>query len=184
MSRYYKNKEYRELCEMQNLFKDPMYIRQAWRNVGNAILRNPASLPVITYDSKGAKTMDSMIQEYTYNKLHSDLREIANGDVAREPTELEMILACQAIKARTDTSAAVFMRDTLGAKPVDESKVEQTTSIFEGLTDEELELIAAVRASRAPGATTTIVDGAEAPASTDTSAEADHGQSEAEHADR
>ena len=53
-----------------------------------------------------------------------------------------MILACQMIKARTDTAAATFIRDTLGAKPVDESKIEQRNiNTYETLTDEELELL-------------------------------------------
>ena len=84
------------------------------------------------------------MQAYTYQQLHSDLSAIGEraGEQGREPTELEMILACQAVRARYDTSAAVFIRDTLGAKPVDESKVEQSVNVFESLTDEELELLA------------------------------------------
>ena len=50
------------------------------------------------------------------------------------------------VKARTDTSAAVFIRDTLGAKPVDESKVDaQLSNPYEQLTDEELEMLRAAR---------------------------------------
>lgn len=140
----YKNKEYRELREMQNLFNDPKYIREVWRNVGNAILRNPATVPCKQFDKNGEETLDSKLQAYTYQQLHSDLSAIGElaGEHGREPTELEMILACQAVRARYDTSAAVFIRDTLGAKPVDESKVEQSVNVFEDLTDEELELLA------------------------------------------
>lgn len=140
----YKNKEYRELREMQNLFNDPKYIREVWRNVGNAILRNPATIPCKQFDKNGEETLDSKLQAYTYQQLHSDLSAIGEraGEQGREPTELEMILACQAVRARYDTSAAVFIRDTLGAKPVDESKVEQSVNVFESLTDEELELLA------------------------------------------
>lgn len=151
----YKNKEYRELCEMQNLFNDPKYIREVWRNVGNAILRNPATIPCKQLDRNGEETLESKVQAYTYQQLHSDLTTIgaSAGEQGREPTELEMILACQAVRARYDTSAAVFIRDTLGAKPVDESKVEQTVNAFESLTDEELELLAAHRAQSAPSPT-------------------------------
>ena len=55
-------------------------------------------------------------------------------------------MKCQMVKARTDTSAAVFIRDTLGAKPVDESKLDATVgNPYEHLSDEELELLAKVR---------------------------------------
>ena len=147
----YKNKEYRELREMQNLFNDPKYIREVWRNVGNAILRNPATIPCKQYDKNGEETFESKLQSYTYNQLHGDLKAIGAvaGEQGREPTELEMILACQAVRARFDTSAAVFIRDTLGAKPVDESKVEQSVNVFESLTDEELELLALHRTQAA-----------------------------------
>ena len=55
------------------------------------------------------------------------------------------------VKARFDTQAAIFVRDTLGAKPVDESKMDATLSAnqYEQLTDEELELLAAHRAKKA-----------------------------------
>lgn len=159
----YKNKEYRELCEMQNLFSDPKYVREVWRNVGNAILRNPATVPCKQYDKNGQETFESKLQAYTYQQLHGDLSAIGAlaGEQGREPTELEMILACQAVRARYDTSAAVFIRDTLGAKPVDESKVEQSVNVFEDLTDEELELLALHRnkaASETYGNQTTLVN--------------------------
>ena len=54
------------------------------------------------------------------------------------------------VKARTDTSAAVFIRDTLGAKPIDESKVDaQLSNPYEQLTDEELEALQAMREKKA-----------------------------------
>ena len=75
-----------------------------------------------------------------YNKI----KNLAKED--RETTEIEMIMQCQMIKARTDTSAAIFVRDTLGAKPVDETKMDASVhNPYESLTDEELELIANAR---------------------------------------
>ena len=57
-----------------------------------------------------------------------------------------MILQCQIVKARYDTAAATFVRDTLGAKPVDETKLDASVNNpYEQLSDEELELIAKVR---------------------------------------
>lgn len=108
------------------------------------MLQNPACRPSPSYDKNGVETVDSLIQRYCYDQLKRDLKILTEEN--REPTQLEMILACQAVRARYDTSAAVFIRDTVGAKPIDESKVEQrTTNVYESLTDEELELIAAHR---------------------------------------
>lgn len=138
------NKSRREQLEMLNVFGDPKYTRQAWKAVGSALLRNPATRPATVYDKDGNETAASKIENYTYHSLKRDLQQIGEQD--REPTELEMILGCQIVKARYDTAAATFVRDTLGAKPVDESKVEANLSNqYEQLTDEELELLAAHR---------------------------------------
>lgn len=134
------NKNIRELRELQNLFADPKTCRMAWKAIGNAILRNPAAKPIVEYDKNGEETLNSALQKYTYDKLSKDIEELAHEQ--RAPTEIEMILACQIQRARTDTSAAIFVRDTLGAKPVDESKVDTTVNNFEQLTDEELALLA------------------------------------------
>ena len=57
-----------------------------------------------------------------------------------------MILSCQAVKARYDTSAATFIRDTLGAKPIDETKLDaQVNNPYESLTDEELMMLQTMR---------------------------------------
>lgn len=138
------NKSEREFKEMMSVFTDPKTMRAAWRSVGAAILQNPATKPVIVYNKDGDETYGSQVENYTYQKLKQDI--VALGQPQREPTELEMIMGCQIIRARTDTAAATFVRDTLGAKPVDESKVEQTVNAFEALSDEELELLAAHRA--------------------------------------
>lgn len=135
------NKKDRENKEMMNLFADPKYAREAWKSVGNAILHNPAIKPIERFDNNGDKTYQSLVEEYTYNKLAENLHSIQN-EKDREPTELEMIFACQAAKARWDTTAATFVRDTVGGKPIDESKVSaDITNPYEKLTDEELELL-------------------------------------------
>lgn len=142
-----QNKSRRESLEMLNVFGDPKFSRQAWKAVGSAILQNPATRPVKQYDKDGNETFASTIEEYTYNQLKRDLVKIGESD--REPTELEMILGCQIVKARYDTAAATFVRDTLGAKPVDESKIDaQVNNPYESLSDEELELIAAARKAK------------------------------------
>lgn len=142
------NKNNRDWSEMKNLFSDPKFARQAWKSVGQAIALQPALKPVQTFDKEGNETYNSMVESYSYNKLAKDIASLASEK--REPTELEMILHCQMVKARTDTSAAVFIRDTLGAKPVDESKQDlSVNNPYETLTDEELELIQAERERKA-----------------------------------
>lgn len=142
------NKNHRDWAEMKNLFSDPKFSRQAWKSVGVAIAMQPAVKPITTYDKDGNETFNSKVETYSYNKLAKDIASLQSEN--REPTELEMILHCQMVKARTDTSAAVFIRDTLGAKPVDESKVDANLSNpYEQLTDEELELLQQLREKKA-----------------------------------
>lgn len=133
--------------EMKSLFADPKFSRQAWRSVGQAILRNPATRAPAQLDKEGEETLQSAIERYSYDKLAQDLKTLGEDD--RAPTELEMILQCQIMRARFDTSAAIFVRDTLGAKPVDESKIDATVNPYEQLSDEELELIAKAREQKA-----------------------------------
>ncbi len=141
------NRKTRERKELENLFADPKYCRQAWKAVGQAILMSPATKPIVQHDKDGNETFNYTLDKYTYNALKRDIDEL--GKENREPTELEMILACQAVKARYDTSAAVFIRDTLGAKPVDETKLDaQVNNPYESLTDEELEMLAKMRATK------------------------------------
>lgn len=143
------NKDLRELKETMNVFSDPRTQREAWRSLGVRLLNNPATKAPEQLDKDGNPTLASSIEQYTYRQLVNDIKRSEQPD--REPTEIEMILACQMVKARFDTQAAIFVRDTLGAKPVDESKMDATLSAnqYEQLTDEELELLAAHRAKNA-----------------------------------
>lgn len=143
------NKDLRELKETMNVFSDPKTQREAWRSLGIKLLNNPATKAPEQLDKDGNPTLASSIEQYTYRQLVNDIKRSEKPD--REPTEIEMILACQMVKARFDTQAAIFVRDTLGAKPVDESKMDATLSAnqYEQLSDEELELLAAHRAQKA-----------------------------------
>ena len=143
------NKDLRELKETMNVFSDPRTQREAWRSLGVKLLNNPATKAPEQLDKDGNPTLASSIEQYTYRQLVNDIKRSEQPD--REPTEIEMILACQMVKARFDTQAAIFVRDTLGAKPVDESKMDANLSAnqYEQLTDEELELLAAHRAKKA-----------------------------------
>lgn len=140
------NKEDRVKKEMDNLFKDPKFCRQAWKAIGSAILASPCKQMPATYDKEGNETFNTSLDRMTYEQLSRDIASIDPTAEAREPTELEMIIKSQIVRARFDTQAAVFVRDTLGAKPVDESKVAaQVSNPYESLSDEELEMIAEAR---------------------------------------
>lgn len=139
----------RERKEMINLFKDPKFSRKAWQALGTAMLQRPAIVVPANYDKDGNETLDSIIERYSYNALAKDINALGGG---YQPTELEMILQCQMIHARHNTAAATFIRDTVGAKPVDESKSEVTVhNQYETLSDEELELLAARRKAKEVG---------------------------------
>lgn len=134
--------------EMKNLFADPKFKRQAWQAVGMAILKSPCTRPVGQIDKDGNPTLASDIEAYSYQKLKNDISNLGKED--REPTELEMIMQSQIIRARYDTAAATFVRDTLGAKPVDETKVDaQINNPYEDLSDEELQMIKEMRDKKA-----------------------------------
>ena len=142
------NSDIRTTKEMQNLFDDKRNARKAWQAIGKAILQNPAALSAEQFDKDGNRTLQSEVEHYTYLTLANDIAAIAkeNNCEPRKPTELEMIMYGQIVKARWDTAAATFVRDTLGAKPVDESKVDASLhNPYEELTDEELEALAKMR---------------------------------------
>jgi hypothetical protein len=104
------------------------------------IANRPAAKIPPVIDKDGNQTFASTIEEYSYNKLSNDIKQLSSD--ASGPTELEMIMQCQFIRARFDTQAAAFVRDTIGAKPVDESKMDmQVNNPYEQLSDEELELL-------------------------------------------
>lgn len=151
MSNLISNRSYRELLETKNVFADPAYCREAWKSVGQAILLSPAIGCIGDVD-----TRDGAIEEYTYNKLCRELKEIDGKGKGRQPTELEMIFHCQAARARFDTSAAVFVRDTVGAKPIDESKVTVGRSQYEDMSDDELEALLKYRQERDKGKVYTV----------------------------
>lgn len=169
MSNIVSNKSYRELLETKNVFADPAYCREAWKSVGTAILLSPAIGCIGDID-----TREGSIESYTYEKLCRELKSVGVGTTAdgrpivgRQPTELEMIFHCQAARARFDTSAAVFVRDTVGAKPVDESKVTVGRSQYEEMSDDELEALLRYRQSKTYTVEATDTHTAEEPTDVD-----------------
>ena len=132
------NKSYRELLETANVFSDAKYCREAWKSIGMAVLLSEAKTVAEEDTREGA------IESYTYAKLSQELKGLG-----RKPTELEMILHCQSAKARWDTGAAIFMRDTVGAKPIDESKVVVNQNQYETMSDDEIEMLYQYRLGKA-----------------------------------
>ena len=137
------NVQERQRKEMMNLFNDPRFSRKAWQAVGLALLQRPAIVTPVMYNKEGNETRDSLIECYSYDKLAADIEALGGG---YKPIELEMILQCQMVHARHNPASAQFIRDTLGAKPIDESKSDvMVHNQYETLSDEELELLAARR---------------------------------------
>lgn len=131
-----------------SIFKSPKKAREVWRNVALAIALRPAAKPVVQTDKNGDETFESRVQRYTYDTLANDIDKL--GDPNAGPTEIEMILSCQAVMARTNPSAFTAFVDRAGGKPVDESKVDaQVTNPYTELTDDELEMLVAYRAKKA-----------------------------------
>ena len=131
-----------------SIFKSPKKAREVWRNVALAIALRPAAKPVVQTDKNGDETFESRVQRYTYDTLANDIDKLGDPDAG--PTEIEMILSCQAVMARTNPSAFTAFVDRAGGKPVDESKVDaQVTNPYTELTDDELEMLVAYRAKKA-----------------------------------
>lgn len=134
--------------EYEAVFNNPKIARKMWRNIGLAIAMRPATKPAVQLDKNDNETFESAVQRYTYDKLMKDVDNLLFGNEG--PTEMEMIMACQAVIARTNPSAFAAFLDRTGGKPIDESKLDaQVTNPYETLSDEELEMIAEMRARKA-----------------------------------
>lgn len=133
------NKQIREQREFETLFKNPKHARAMWSKEIIDRYAKPAIPPIVVVDSKGNVTEESQIQNAIWDNL---LAELKSRGLDRLPTEGEMMDACQAYYARTNASAYVARRDSMGAKPIDETKQSVTTNNpLEGLSDEQLEVM-------------------------------------------
>ena len=133
------NKQIREQREFETLFKDPKHARAMWsQEVANRYSK-PALEPIAIYDKDGNLTQTSQIEMAVWKHLLDELR--AQGK-DRLPTEGEMMEACQQYYARHNASSYVARRDSMGAKPVDETKQNlQVNNPLEDLSDEELQVM-------------------------------------------
>jgi len=130
------NKQIREQREFETLFKNPKHARAMWSQSVIDRYAKSALEPVKIYDKDGNLTPTSQIEVAVWNHLKAEL-EAAGQD--RLPTEGEMMEACQQYYSRHNASSYVARRDSMGAKPIDETKQSvQVNNPLEGLSDEEL----------------------------------------------
>ena len=129
-------KQLREQREFQTLFKNPKHARTMWaQNVINRYTKT-AFEPILVEDKDGNLSPQSQIEDAIWKHLK---QELENDGLDRLPTEGEMMEACQAYYARHNAASYTARRDSMGAKPVDESKQShEINNPFSNYTDEEL----------------------------------------------
>lgn len=130
------NKQIREQREFETLFKNPKHARAMWAQ--NVIDRyaKPALEPIQIVDKDGNLTPTSQIEIAVWRHLKRELEEMG---LDRLPTEGEMMEACQQYYSRHNASSYTARRDSMGAKPIDETKQTHTVNNpLEDLSDEEL----------------------------------------------
>ena len=124
------NKQMRDQREFETLFKNPKHARAMWSEKVIDRYAATALPPVPIYDSKGTLTEESQLEQAVWQHLLNELK--AQGST-RLPTEGEMMEACQQYYARHNAAAYVARRDSMGAKPMDETK--QQVSVNNPLSD-------------------------------------------------
>ena len=130
------NKQLREQREFETMFKNPKHARATWAQHVIDRYARPALRPISITDKDGNLTATSQIELAVWNHLKAELEALGQD---RLPTEGEMMEACQQYYARHNASSYVARRDSMGAKPIDETK--QNVSVnnpLEDLSDEEL----------------------------------------------
>lgn len=130
------NKKLREQREFETLYKNPKHARAMWAQKVYDRWSAPATPPVTIIDAKGNISVESQVEMHVWNTL---LKELQDRGEDRMPTNGEMTEACQDYYSRHNSSAYVARRDSMGAKPIDETKQQHTVSNpLEDMSDEEL----------------------------------------------
>ena len=130
------NKQLREQREFETMYKNPKHARAMWSKTVIDRYARPALEPILIHDKDDNLLPTSQIELSVWRHLKQELE--ASG-LDRLPTEGEMMEACQQYYARHNAAAYVARRDSMGAKPVDETK--QSLSVnnpLEQYSDEEL----------------------------------------------
>lgn len=134
-----KTKQLREQREFETLFKNPKHARATWAQTVLDRYSKPAFEPILIQDKDGNTLPQSQIELAIWKQLK---KELETEGLDRLPTDGEMMEACQAYYARHNANSYVARRDSMGAKPIDESKQSHTlNNPLEDMTDEELLVI-------------------------------------------
>jgi hypothetical protein len=130
------NKEIRDQREFETMFKNPKHARAMWsQNVIDRYVK-PAMRPIAIVDKDGNLTPTSQIEQAVWDHLSNELKQMG---IDRLPTEGEMMEACQQYYSRHNATAYTARRDSMGAKPIDETKQQISAyNPLEDLSDEEL----------------------------------------------
>lgn len=130
------NKEIRDQREFETMFKNPKHARAMWsQNVIDRYVK-PAMKPIPIYDKDGNLTATSQIEQAVWDHLVDEIRTMGSD---RLPSEGEMMEACQQYYSRHNASSYTARRDSMGAKPIDETKQQISAyNPLEDLSDDEL----------------------------------------------
>jgi len=134
----------REQHEYKSLFTDERYAKKAWKDfIGRSLEGAGKPLPMQIDPKTGEPTFNSLLDQQAYENVKARL--LADGQ-DREPMQAEIIVECNVLRSRfNDVTFNTILERTAG-KVKDEISV--TKNEFESLSDEELELLAAHRASQ------------------------------------
>lgn len=126
----------RESREFQTLFRNPKHARSMWAQTVYDRYCRPAMKPILVVDKEGNVLPQSQVELEVWNSLQEEFKA---AGLNRLPTDGEMMEACQAYYSRHNSASYVARRDSMGAKPVDETKLTQVQeNPLQGLSDEEL----------------------------------------------
>ena len=134
-------KKDREEREYTSLFCDQRYAKQAWARIMNDALNADAkALPFITDPKTGEPTLNSEIEHMAYDEVSVRLK---SQGLDRAPTQAEMIVQCNIIRARFADQPFNIILDRTAGKVKEEISIESNP--YEDLTDDELEALMAYR---------------------------------------
>lgn len=123
----------RELMELKNQFFNPKFAKDVWRGEMQRMAATFAIEPEPQYDKDGNQTYESKVEKKCYDDIMKQYGFVP---------EFLLVIRCQAVLGRSSTPAATFIRDSIGLKPIDESKIDhKMLNPYEDLSDEELELL-------------------------------------------
>lgn len=140
-------KKDREEREYTSLFCDQRYAKRAWAQIMHDALNADANtLPYIIDPKTNEPTRDSEIEHMAYDEVKARL--VAQG-LERNPTQAELIVQCNIIRARFADTPFTTILDRTAGKVKEEISIEQNP--YEELTDDELEALMAYREQKKAG---------------------------------